>query len=178
MQTKDHILLCAFKLFLDKGFRNTSMADLVKSAGLSKGAFYHHFNSKETLYQEVIDKYFLAYYAQPSLGKAGLQSVPEVEELIKGFYTVFVPEVISLTDKGLSRYFIIFFEAFGSYPKFKETVRETYREYRVVLTAAFKNDGWKKPELEAVRIIAKYEGLLFWLALYPEEDVLKRIGEI
>ncbi|WP_424630175.1 TetR/AcrR family transcriptional regulator [Bradyrhizobium sp. SYSU BS000235] len=43
------ILDQAFTIFLKRGYDNTSLNDVIATAGLSKGMFYHHFPSKEAL---------------------------------------------------------------------------------------------------------------------------------
>ncbi len=58
--TKDHILRTAFSFFIKKSYKAVTMSDLEKATGLTKGAFYHYFKSKEEIYIEVIDKYYLA----------------------------------------------------------------------------------------------------------------------
>ncbi len=178
MKTKEIIIEIAFKLFLDKGFKNTSMSDLVKATKLSKGAFYHYFKNKETLYQEVIDTYFLAYFSQIDWKSTNNLSISEIELMIKKFYSSFVPEIIEITKKGMSRYFIMFFEAYEIYTKFKDLVRVQYQELKDRLTEQYKKEGVNKPEIEAIKLIAKYEGILFWFAIYPEEKVNKMIAEL
>lgn len=61
--TKEHILFTALKLILKKGYANVTMNELVAASGLSKGAFYHYFKSKEQIYFETLDKYFFSYMA-------------------------------------------------------------------------------------------------------------------
>lgn len=178
MKTKNIIIEISFKLFLDKGYKNASMSDLVKATKLSKGAFYHHFKNKETLYQEVIDTYFLAYYSQIDWKSLNNLSVSEIELMIKEFYNSFIPEIMAITEKGMSRYFIMFFEAYETYPKFKDIVRKFYKELKIRLTKEYKKKGIKKPEIEAIRLITKYEGILFWFAIYPEEKANKMIAEL
>ncbi len=51
--TRKKILLTAKKLFVDKGYFNTSMRDIAKVAGVSTGALYHHFESKEEIAGEI-----------------------------------------------------------------------------------------------------------------------------
>ena len=58
--TKEHIILTAFKLFLQKGYKEVTMSMLVKATGLSKGAFYHYFENKEQLFIETIDNLFFS----------------------------------------------------------------------------------------------------------------------
>ncbi|MFC0296422.1 TetR/AcrR family transcriptional regulator [Geobacillus jurassicus] len=47
----------AMKLFAEKGYHATSIQDLVEAWGISKGAFYHHFASKEELLLAVLRYY-------------------------------------------------------------------------------------------------------------------------
>jgi AcrR family transcriptional regulator len=44
---------CAQALFLSKGYERTTINDVIEAAGLSKGAFYHHFTAKEDLLEAV-----------------------------------------------------------------------------------------------------------------------------
>jgi AcrR family transcriptional regulator len=52
--TRQHILAVASDRFLTHGYAGTSISDLVRAAGITKGAFYHHFPSKEALAVEVV----------------------------------------------------------------------------------------------------------------------------
>ena len=47
--TRDRLLDAALALIRRGGLASTSVADLCAEAGLSKGAFFHHFASKEAL---------------------------------------------------------------------------------------------------------------------------------
>ncbi len=55
LDTRTNILKAALLLFLEKGYKNVSYQDLVKKTGLSKGAMYHYFASKEALLISVFD---------------------------------------------------------------------------------------------------------------------------
>jgi TetR/AcrR family transcriptional regulator, transcriptional repressor for nem operon len=48
-ENRQRILEVAGKLFREKGFDGVSVADIMKSAGLTHGAFYGHFASKDEL---------------------------------------------------------------------------------------------------------------------------------
>ncbi len=48
-ETVQRILTTASKLFLEKGYEKTSLQDIIRETGLSKGAIYHHFSSKEEI---------------------------------------------------------------------------------------------------------------------------------
>lgn len=50
---RQEIVLAAEKLFYMKGYENTSIQDVLLEAGISKGGFYHHFESKIKLLEEI-----------------------------------------------------------------------------------------------------------------------------
>jgi AcrR family transcriptional regulator len=51
--TRDRIADAAERLFEEKGYYETSMDDIVKESGLSKGAIYGYFESKEDLFESL-----------------------------------------------------------------------------------------------------------------------------
>jgi len=55
--TRTNILKTALLLFLEKGYKNVSYQELVKKTGMSKGAIYHYFASKEELLLAVFDMF-------------------------------------------------------------------------------------------------------------------------
>lgn len=57
-ESREHIIRKATILFLQKSFKAVTMKDIVECTGFSKGAFYHYFPSKESLFLEVVDTYF------------------------------------------------------------------------------------------------------------------------
>ena len=58
-ETVQRILDASLKLFLEKGYEQTTVLDIVDSlGGLTRGAFYHHFKSKEEVLDALGDKLF------------------------------------------------------------------------------------------------------------------------
>ena len=55
-QTVEKILNAAAALFAEKGYANTTLQDIIDATGLSKGAVYHHFQSKEEIAARVGDR--------------------------------------------------------------------------------------------------------------------------
>ena len=55
-QTVEKILDAAALLFLQKGYQNTTLQDIIDATKLSKGAVYHHFRSKEEIARKVGDR--------------------------------------------------------------------------------------------------------------------------
>lgn len=55
-ERKKQIRQAAIKVFLDKGFRNTVMNDIMEATGLSRGGLYHHYGSTyEILYDIMLE---------------------------------------------------------------------------------------------------------------------------
>lgn len=55
-ETVRKILDTAERLFIEKGYDQASLQDIINATGLSKGAIYHHFASKEDIFYSVCDR--------------------------------------------------------------------------------------------------------------------------
>ena len=56
-ETVNQILEASYRLFMEKGYEHTSIQDIIGQLnGLSKGAIYHHFKSKEEILDAVTDR--------------------------------------------------------------------------------------------------------------------------
>ncbi|MDC9825036.1 TetR/AcrR family transcriptional regulator [Devosia sp. ZB163] len=54
---RDEILDAAQRLFAGNGYDATSVSQIIEAVGVSKGAFYHHFESKEDLIEALACRY-------------------------------------------------------------------------------------------------------------------------
>ena len=57
-QAVENIITISAKLFVEKGYDKTSMQDIVDAVGMSKGGIFHHFNSKEDIFNAVMERQF------------------------------------------------------------------------------------------------------------------------
>jgi AcrR family transcriptional regulator len=53
--TREHLVAVALRLFADHGYEGTSTAAVLREAGVSRGALYHHFANKEALFEAVYE---------------------------------------------------------------------------------------------------------------------------
>jgi AcrR family transcriptional regulator len=60
-ETKSRILLSARSLFSNYGFTATSLDDILDATGITKGAFYHYFRSKDHLCQQILQDVIAEY---------------------------------------------------------------------------------------------------------------------
>ncbi|MGO4714853.1 TetR/AcrR family transcriptional regulator [Bradyrhizobium sp. 2TAF24] len=54
---RNELLDCAQGLFLARGYEQASLNDVIAAAGVSKGAFYHYFSSKEALLEALAERF-------------------------------------------------------------------------------------------------------------------------
>ena len=53
---RTQIIEAAIDCFLDHGYTNTSMSDIIKASGLSSGSIYSHFSGKEDILISAINE--------------------------------------------------------------------------------------------------------------------------
>jgi AcrR family transcriptional regulator len=88
--TREYIIATSLKLFLQKNFKEVTMKEIVDATGLSKGAFYHYFESKEEVFKEVV-KHFYNHFLI-----SDYSSFPKTS--LKAFYEHYI-KVLSSPDE-------------------------------------------------------------------------------
>ena len=80
--TKERILAAALDRFSQNGYAGTNIRELAESLGLVKSAMYRHFESKEEIWNALLDE-MIAYYAARFGSAEHLPPVPDsLEELV------------------------------------------------------------------------------------------------
>src|SRR4051812_4350991 len=77
--TRAALLAAARNLFADHGYAGTGREQIVERAGVTRGALYHHFGSKEGLFREVVEQ--LHEEVLSAVLNAAMQSTDPREEL-------------------------------------------------------------------------------------------------
>jgi AcrR family transcriptional regulator len=78
-ETRRHIIDVAAKAFAENGYAGTSLNDVIRATGLTKGGFYFHFESKSELALAVLDQVRADWRA--SVMDAASAEMPAVERL-------------------------------------------------------------------------------------------------
>jgi AcrR family transcriptional regulator len=81
LHAKISLLRAAEEVFAEKGITSAKVEEITRRAGLSKGAFYLHFDSKEDAFKEVVES-FLARCATMFRGPAELE--PKIPHDVPG----------------------------------------------------------------------------------------------
>ena len=94
--SRDKLLDAATRLFHENGYQAVTVNDICEAAQLTKGAFYHHFDSKETLYQHLYTPQLDAYL---SLADATLSFSEEIGREMTSL------SVVVMLNRGTSHLF-------------------------------------------------------------------------
>ncbi len=63
--------------FLDKGFQGASLRQIVKNAGVTTGAFYGYFSSKEALFASIVEPHAAALMGRFMEAQTSFSELPE-----------------------------------------------------------------------------------------------------
>ena len=80
--TKERILTAALEMFSQKGYEGTNIRELSASLGLVKSGIYKHYESKEAVWNALLDR-MITYYGEHFGSPENLPPVPEsLESLV------------------------------------------------------------------------------------------------
>lgn len=164
----DRILRPAFKLFLMYNYESVSTAKLEEETGLTRGAIFFKYKTKEALFKAVIDKYVFDF-KPGSLDIKGVDSLKEfidrfligIEERMKEMQSLGVP---SIHANG----FNLLYQAAKYYPEFNTKISAMFdlgvQIWENIIQKA-KESGEIKPTCDvhktALRFRYLYSGMAF-----------------
>lgn len=84
--TRDRIEQAAVRLFVEKGVTETTIRDIARAVGLSEGALYRHFESKDELVWKAFERHYVAFGATlKALADREPTARGKVAAMIRGF---------------------------------------------------------------------------------------------
>jgi len=90
--TKERILTAALEMFSQKGYERTNIRELSASLGLVKSGIYKHYESKEEIWNALLDR-MIAYYGERFGSPEHLPPVPDSPEE----FIVMIMRMVDLT---------------------------------------------------------------------------------
>jgi AcrR family transcriptional regulator len=166
-ETRARIIEAAIKLFSNQGFNTTSVDDLCAEAGISKGAFYHHFESKQALFLALLDGWLHAIDKAIEASKD--QTAPETfMQMTEAF-----PYIFETAGEGLPMFFEFWLQASRD-KKVWEASIAPYRRYHKYFTSLIKKGVEEgsfvevDPELASRMIVSTAMGLFLQSLLDPK----------
>jgi len=166
-ETRSHILEASVKLFSVNGYNKASVDDICEQAGVSKGAFYHHFKTKQDVFLALLDGWLQTI--DQAIEAANDKPVPEIFEQIAASF----PYIFESAGDNLPMFLEFWLQASRD-----ETIWEAsiapYRRYHKHFVSLIKKGIAEgsladvDPDLAARLIVSAAMGLLLQSLIDPE----------
>tara|TARA_B100000927_G_scaffold204022_1_gene165474 strand:+ start:203 stop:769 length:567 start_codon:yes stop_codon:yes gene_type:complete len=160
----------ALKLFRQKSYHATSMADIAMACGLLKGSLYHYFHSKEDLMIKVIESVHV-FFAETVFTIAynhSLDAVDRMDLIFKEAEKIFVDQESGeiLGNVGV--------ETALSMPEFQPTIQAFFSDYFKAIKEVYRSkfDEGMANEL-AERSVSEIQGALTLSRIFNDEKFIK-----
>lgn len=125
IETRRRIMSAAIALFATQGYNVSGVAEICSAAGVSKGAFYHHFPSKQALFVAVLEEWLADLDAEIERIRGVSGSVTESLLAMTG-----VMRGIFSQAEGQLPMFLEFWVQAARNPEIEALVIAPYRRYR------------------------------------------------
>ncbi len=168
-ETRNHILETAVQLFSKTGYDATGVAEICYAAGVSKGAFYHHFPSKQAVFMELLDSYLNGIDSGFKLMRQEDKNVPQTILQMAGL----VGSLFQTADIHLP-IFLEFWTQANHDPHIWETAIAPYRRYQSYFASLIQegiNEGSIQPvdpQLAARVLVSLALGMLMQSLFDPQ----------
>jgi len=173
--TANRILIQAMRIFLEKGYHGTSIDDITRAAGLTKGALYWHFSSKEDLLKRIVEEFERRFL--DGLIQAVKDAQGDILDKMEKFFRY--NAAFSYYNRELCVSFTtLAAELVGAHHGTEPEFKRIYKKYQKFLSNLIlqgkKEKIFKKeidPDLAALIIIAFHDGILIrWFMNRSEMD--------
>lgn len=160
-ETRTHILEAALRRFASVGYSAASVDDICAAAGVSKGAFYHHFSSKQALFLELLNEWLDTIDA--GFEAARKESVPET--LLA--FTDTLPGIFAAADGRLPMFLEFWLRASRDEAVWQATIApyERYQHYFTALVEQGQAEGSFRADIDAPSAAKAIVGLAVGLLL-------------
>ena len=170
-QKKQLILDTALELFAENGFHATSMSQVAKKAGVSKGLAYNYFESKQDILDEIVKTGFESIYSHFDLNQDGILTRDEFEHFIRNSF-----KAISKNRKFWKLYSAIIMQA-----DLTESMMEKYGDrsqtIMKMLNQFITSMGSKDPEGDLMVISSLVKGALLVVISSPDFFPVKQLED-
>lgn len=170
-ERKNQILEAATAAFARLGFQQTRMDDIASQAGLSKGALYLYYKSKDAVIAALLTRFFTRECTHLQRLVAAQHAESVAGQLL------LLTRQLSSAIQWMERFLPIAFEFYalaGRDQEVRQFLREYFHNYRTVLAGLIQRGvecGELRaidPEATAITLVALYEGLALLSFVDPE----------
>ena len=178
-ETRAHILQAAITLFAKNGYDASSVAEICQAAGVSKGAFYHHFASKQAVFQSLLEGWLAGLNLQMD---ALLNNAPDVPAGFMRLVSMASP--IFRDAQGQFPMFLEFWTQSSRDPLLWATAIAPYRHFLQLFTDALAKGIQQgsirpvDPKLTAQALLALAMGVVLQQVMDPQETAGDGVAEL
>ncbi|WP_304450881.1 TetR/AcrR family transcriptional regulator [Nocardiopsis sp. YSL2] len=162
----ERLLGAATRLFAERGFESTSVQEIVVAAGVTKGAMYHYFGSKDDLLYEVYAR-VLRMQTEHLLQIAG-RDEPVADRVRAAAADVIVTSLANLDDT------VIFFRSMHQLGEAKQKTvraeRRRYHEHFRDLVQQGQSEGVFRDDVPADLVVDYFFGSVHHLGTWYRKD--------
>ncbi len=169
-------------LFSREGFEAAGVAEICEKCGISKGAFYHHFATKQTVFLELLERWLSELEAAMEQAARDAKSVPEAFRAMASS----MKGIMQVADGRIS-IFLEFWTQARRDPEVWERTIKPFRHYRrifeLLIGRGVKEGSFKDidPALAAHTLVSFAVGALLQGVVDPEgakwDEILPRAIE-
>ncbi|MGW0809422.1 TetR/AcrR family transcriptional regulator [Nonomuraea sp. NPDC002799] len=126
-ERRDHLVKLAAELFARKGFQATTVREIADEAGILSGSLYHHFDSKETIVDEVLSTFLddlIARYRTAVDSSADARAV--LSEMVRIGFATLEPHRAAITVMQNDWNYLRQFERFNYLVKAEDEVEQIW----------------------------------------------------
>jgi AcrR family transcriptional regulator len=167
-ETRERIKQVALELFSKTGYDATGVAEICQAAGVSKGAFYHHFPTKQAVFLSLLDEWVQSLGEQMLPITSSQKPIPEaLQEL------AWMMDQVFEDASGRLPVFIEFWRQARHHPEIWEASVAPYHTFRVYFAGLIQkgiDEGSFRPvdpQAAAETLVALAVGLLLQGTLDP-----------
>lgn len=174
--TRQSILHAASRLITEKGVKNTSLADIAKEVGISKGTLYYYYSSKGDIIYDITEIHLKQITEDLLTWIANIENDATSEEILM----VVFEKILSAETRGKLHLYLIS-DAVIDNNSLKERFIERYKEWRTTIedgTRMVLKDRKVNYEILAHIILAALDGFTIQRMLGIEKLPLKNIAEL
>ena len=179
-ERRNQILEAAMAVFARQGFEQARMDDIAQEVGLSKGALYLYFKSKDAIISAILQFFFSAAMKKLQ-GFLESEETPSVREQLLRLNQYYVGEMkwmVSMLPISFQ-----FYAVAARQKTVRQFLKRYFKDYREVLAALIQRGidrGEFRPfhaEDVAIAITALYEGLALLWMVDPDATTWEQTGE-
>ena len=158
---REQLLAIAAELFAERGFKNTTVRDIADAAGILSGSLYHHFDSKESMVDEILSSFQAELFARyDEIVASDLDARQKVEAVVEASFEAIDQHHAEVAIFQNEAGYLTGFERFA----YLRSRNEQFRNLWMGLLEEGVSSGALRPDLDA-ELVFRFIRDTVWVAV-------------